>query len=389
MDLKIVPGVKSMNRQQTERYSRQLLIPGFGVKGQKDLINGSVLIVGCGGLGSPCALYLASSGVGTIGLVDFDKVEVSNLHRQIIHRASSCGTPKTESAAATIADMNPLVKVIQHQTIIDAKNAIEIISVYDVVVDASDNVITRYIVNDVCSVLKKPLVSGSALRWEGHITTFIPGGACYRCLYPTPTPPSAVTNCESGGILPPVVGVIGSMQAMEVIKLLIGKPPSYSGKMALYNAETGLFKTLALRSKNFECICSTNTFDPIEFEYDKFCKGSSVCDKSTSLKLLDSASRMTPQQFSLLDSTSYLLIDVRPRDQFEICSLPGSRNLQLNELVDLSAPKDTQIITVCRRGNQSQRAVFKLRELGYTNVKDIIGGVTAYGLEVDLDFPIY
>jgi adenylyltransferase and sulfurtransferase len=378
-----------MNRQQTERYSRQLLIPEFGVKGQKSLINGSVLIVGCGGLGSPCALYLASSGVGTIGLVDFDRVEVSNLHRQIIHRVSQCGIQKTQSAASTIADLNPLVNVIQHQVIIDAKNAKEIISSYDVVVDASDNVITRYIVNDVCMILRKPLVSGSALRWEGHITTFMPGGACYRCVFPTPTPPSAVTNCESGGILPPVVGIIGSMQAMEVIKFLIGKAPSYSGKMALYNAETGLFKTLALRSKNCDCLCSKNSFDPSEFDYNKFCQGSSVCDKATSLKLLTDSDRLTPQQFSKLDPASYQLIDVRPKDQFEICSLPSAQNVQLNELVDLSFPKDTQIITVCRRGNQSQKAVIKLKELGYTNVKDIVGGVTAYGREVDLDFPIY
>ena len=378
-----------MNRQQVERYSRQLLIPGFGIRGQKSLSDGCVLIVGCGGLGSPCALYLASSGVGTLGLVDFDKVEVSNLHRQIIHRTSSVGHSKTGSAAESISDLNPLVKIIQHETIIDAKNVMDIISQYDVIVDASDNVITRYIVNDACAILKKPLVSGSALRWEGHLTTFMPGGACYRCLYPTPTPPSAVTNCESGGILPPVVGVVGSLQAMEVIKILIGRTPSYYGKLALFNAETGSFKTLSLRGKLSDCICSSEGFNLLEFDYTKFCGGSSVCDKSTPLNLLSEVDRLTPLDFSRLDPTSYQLIDVRPSDQFEICSLPGSKNVQMNELVKLTLPKEIQIITVCRRGNQSQRAVLKLREAGFSNVKDIIGGITAYGRYVDPEFPVY
>ena len=378
-----------LSRAQTERYSRQLLIPGFGVQGQLGLLKGSVLIVGCGGLGSPCALYLASSGVGRIGLLDFDVVDVSNLHRQIIHNHNTLGLPKTQSAAQSILALNPSVHVVQHATALDdAGKALEIIKEYDVVVDASDNVLTRYLVNDVCMHLGKALVSGSALRWEGHLTTFLPRreSPCYRCLYPTPTPPSAVTNCESGGILPPVVGTIGTLQAMEVIRLLSGHSPNYAGKMLLYDAATGNFRTVKLRGSREECAACNNAIDFINFDYRAF-SGSGVCDKALPLKLLSPEERVTVQQYNLQDYQ--MVIDVRPKEQFEICSLSGSVNIQLDSLESIDMDKAAPILTVCRRGNQSQKAVIKLKSLGYTNVKDLIGGVTAYAQQIDPEFPLY
>lgn len=382
-----------LNREQSQRYSRQLLIPGFGIQGQQALLKGAVLVVGCGGLGSPCALYLASSGVGRIGLLDFDSVEVSNLHRQIIHNHGTLGMPKVASAAQALLALNPSIKVDQHHIVLDnAKEALAVIRLYDVVVDASDNVLTRYLVNDVCMALGKPLVSGSALRWEGHITTFLPNkeGPCYRCLYPIPTPASAVTNCESGGILPPVVGTIGSLQAMEVLKILSGQKANYVGKMILYDAMTGAFRSIKLRGARDDCPACGKTLELHSFDYRTF-SGSGVCDKVQPLKLLTAEERISVHEY---DPNNYkLVIDVRPKEQFDICALPGSHNIPLErisqDVLPLNLERDAPILTVCRRGNQSQRAVLKLKALGYTNVKDLIGGVTAYANQVDPEFPLY
>lgn len=379
-----------LTRKEAQRYSRQLLIPGFGVKGQVGLSRGSVLVVGCGGLGSPCVLYLASSGVGRIGLLDFDCVEVSNLHRQIIHNHNTLGLPKVESGAQALSALNPSIQIEKHSVVLDnSSKAVEIISRYGVVVDASDNVLTRYLINDVCMLLGKPLVSGSALRWEGHITTFLPNkeSPCYRCLYSNPTPPGAVTNCESGGILPPVVGTIGTLQAMEVLKILSGQKPNYAGKMCLYDAATGGFRSIKLRGSREDCPACNKTLDVHTFDYRTFA-GSGVCDKAQPLKLLQESERITVQEYNPNDFK--LVIDVRPKDQFEICALPGSLNIPLEELSVLpDCEKGVPILTVCRRGNQSQKAVIKLKSLGYTNVKDLIGGVTAYAQQVDPEFPLY
>jgi adenylyltransferase/sulfurtransferase len=264
---------RTLTDDQRERYSRHTIMPEVGEEGQLKLLDGKVLLIGAGGLGSPAAIYLAAAGVGTIGIVDFDVVDTSNLQRQIIHRLEDVDLPKVESASRAIAQLNPDVKVIGHRTQITSENAFDIISQYDIVINGSDNFPTRYLVNDACVLLGKPLVDGSIFRFEGQVTVYdtANGSPCYRCLYPDPPPPGEVPSCAEGGVLGVLPGIIGSQQALEAIKLLLGVGDSLAGRLLLFDALDGEFRQLKIK-KNTECpVCGEHPTVTELIDYEMFC----------------------------------------------------------------------------------------------------------------------
>lgn len=385
------------------RFSRQLLLPGFEAIGQKALSEASAAVIGAGGLGCPVAMYLAAAGIGRIGIIDFDTVESSNLHRQILHTEESIGTSKASSAVNRLRSLNSSCSYDAINVLLTSKNAMEILKPYDVLVDTSDNMATRYLLNDVAILLNKPLVSGCALRWEGQLTVYhYPGDPqcpCYRCIFPTPPDPSMVTNCNDGGILGPVVGVIGSMQALEVIRVILGKP-NFAGKMLLLDADNGRFQTIQLRKRQFNCeACGDTPKIPPLLDYTKFCQSNAVDKAIPQSSILDPAYRLEPQEYATMvkNGTDHVLIDVRDKNQFCICSLPNAHNIPLNELTldhvkDLCESESTPIIIMCRRGNASQKAVLKLKSYPLMSdryIKDIKGGIEGWAKQVDTNFPIY
>jgi adenylyltransferase/sulfurtransferase len=311
------------------RYSRQLILDDIGTDGQLGLLHGSVLVVGAGGLGSPAILYLAAAGVGRIGIVDHDTVEISNLQRQIIHTEHSEGVSKADSARDSAHKLNSTCAYMTYPVLLDAQNAKEIISEYNVVLDCTDNVATRYLLNDACLLLGKPLVSGSALRMDGQLTVYgYKEGPCYRCLFPVPPPPETVTNCSDGGIVGAVTGIIGSLQALEAMKILTGKSPAYTQKLLLFEGHTGVFRTIRLRGKNATCdLCGERPMiKDLLPNYPLFC-GAGPHDKTVSLDLLDEKDKISCKELSSnLDQSSHsiILLDVRESVQYRICSLPGS-----------------------------------------------------------------
>lgn len=381
---------KLMLKQTIERFGRQLLVPGVGISGQQRLCDGSVLIVGAGGLGSPAALYLAAAGVGRIGIIDYDRVELHNLHRQIMHTEESLGGSKAESAKRAILALNSGCHVQAINKLFD-KSTAKIVDEFDVVVDASDNAMTRYLLNDTCVKYRKPLISGAALRWEGHLTTLNYGdGPCYRCLYPVPPPPEAITNCDAGGIMGPITGCIGSLQAMEALKIIIGLKPDYAQQMFMY--DNGRVRTAKLRGRNPSCICMEP--DNVELvDYQAFCGGARADDKTPSINVLADTDRIKANEIP----TDALIIDVRPPDQFAICSLRNSVNIPLSELTHridevrqllIDGSSKSSVIAVCRRGNNSQIAVNVLGGYGIV-ARDVIGGIAEYARLVDPSMPIY
>ncbi|XP_065575557.1 adenylyltransferase and sulfurtransferase MOCS3-like isoform X2 [Artemia franciscana] len=394
---------ETIGRQALERYSRQIILPGVGVEKQLLLAKSSVLVVGCGGLGCPAALYLAAGGVGTIGLVDHDTVETSNLHRQILHKERTVGMPKAESASESLSALNSSIEVKTHNILFDSNSALQIISDYDIILDCTDNAATRYLLNDACVILKKPLVSGSALRFDGQLTVYNwKNGPCYRCLYPSPVPATLVTNCAEGGVLGPIVGTIGSLQALEAMKIVMGMEPAYGDKMLLFDGELGNFRSIKLRPKQLNCdVCGENPKISELIDYIAFC-GSGPSDKEEKLALLPLNKRLSSTEYKqLLDqSHDHLLIDVRPENQLSFGKLPAKNYLnipfeKLEKSFDLINEKSKEVVLfVCRRGNDSQRSVAAfekyLATLGKSlQVKDIIGGMHSWSLEVDPSFPIY
>ena len=256
---------------QARRYSRHIIMPQIGGNGQRKLLDAKVLLIGAGGLGSPTALYLAAAGVGTLGIVDFDEVDLTNLQRQILHRTQDVGRPKVESASDTIAAMNPDVKVIQHRIQLTSENALEVLEPYDIIVDGSDNFPTRYLVNDACVMLGKPCVHGSIFLFEGQAATFVPGKGCYRCLYPTPPPPGMVPSCAEAGVLGVLPGIVGSIQAVETIKLILGIGDTLSGRLLLFDALDMEFRQVKVR-RNADCpVCGDHPTVTELIDYEEFC----------------------------------------------------------------------------------------------------------------------
>lgn len=393
--------ITKLNNNEIARYSRQIILSEIGVQGQLKLKRASVLVVGAGGLGCPSSLYLAGAGVGHIGLLDYDEVELTNLHRQLLHTESTVGLTKVDSARAYLEELNSQIEVSTHHIQLTSDNALAILERYDIIVDATDNVATRYLLNDACVLLKKPLVSGSALQLEGQLTVYNhKTGPCYRCLFPTPPPPGTVTNCGDGGVLGAITGVIGALQALESIKIILGNDGVLSGRLLLFDGHQSAFRNLKLRGKKADCaVCSENASLTKLIDYEQFCSMKAT-DKDSHLSLLKPHERITAQEYkSLLDrNIPHHLIDVRGANQFEICQLPSSINVPIEDILknrrDVTEEcREGDVFVVCRRGNDSQLAVQHLaplfEERGLSAPRDIVGGLHAWARTVDREFPIY
>ncbi|XP_020030746.2 adenylyltransferase and sulfurtransferase MOCS3 [Castor canadensis] len=412
-----LPPKPSLSRDEILRYSRQLVLPELGVQGQLRLATASVLIVGCGGLGCPLAQYLAAAGVGRLGLVDYDVVEVSNLARQVLHGEALAGHAKAFSAAASLRRLNSAVECVPYVQALTPATALDLVRRYDVVADCSDNVPTRYLVNDACVLAGRPLVSASALRFEGQITVYhYAGGPCYRCVFPQPPPAETVTNCADGGVLGVVTGVLGCLQALEVLKIAAGLGPSYSGSLLLFDALGGLFRCIRLRGRRLDCAaCGERPTVTDLQDYEDFC-GSSATDKCRSLQLLKPEERVSVTDYKrLLDSGApHLLLDVRPQVEVDICRLPHALHIPLKHLERRDAEslkrlrdairevkRSTEegaalpLYVICKLGNDSQKAVRILqslaaaREVDSLTVQDVVGGLMAWAAKIDGTFPQY
>ena len=379
-----------LTHEEIRRYSRHLIMPEVGPAGQRKLKQASVLLVGTGGLGAPLALYLAAAGVGHLGLVDFDVVDESNLQRQIIHGVSTLGKPKIESAKARIADMNPLVEVTTYNANLTSDNAFEILDPYDIIIDGTDNFPTRYLVNDACVLLDKPNVYGSIFRFEGQASVFaVKEGPCYRCLYPEPPPPGLVPSCAEGGVLGVLPGLIGTIQATEAIKLIIGQGTPLIGRLLLLDALEMRFRELKLR-KNPDCpVCGTHPTVTELIDYQAFC---GVSPQTTGLSRED---LITPRELAetLAEGNGHrpLLLDVREPHEWDIVHLEDAKLIPVNTLAGHldELPRDQPIVVYCKTGNRSARATQLLKDAGFRKVQNLEGGITRWATEIDPRLPTY
>ncbi len=381
----------SLNQDEILRYSRHLIMPEVGVAGQEKLKAAKVLLIGTGGLGSPAALYLAAAGVGTLGLVDFDVVDFSNLQRQIIHSTQGVGRPKVESARERLAEINPNVKVVTYNERLSRENILRILKDYDMVLDGTDNFQTRYLVNDACVFTGKPFVYGSIFRFDGQATVFYPGkGPCYRCLFAEPPPPGMVPSCAEGGVLGILPGVIGVIQATEVVKLIMGKGEPLIGRLMLYDALKMNFREVKFR-KNPRCpVCGENPTIKELIDYDAFCglvRGQE--DKTDAHGVPEITAR---ELKSLIDRKQKLtLIDVREPNEFDINRIPGAKLIPLGSLPERVSELDSadDIVVNCHFGGRSAKAVQLLQKIGFKKVKNLTGGIDAWSQDVDPSCPRY
>jgi sulfur-carrier protein adenylyltransferase/sulfurtransferase len=379
-----------LNNDEIRRYSRHLILPEVGLAGQKKIKAASVLCIGAGGLGSPIAMYLAAAGIGKIGIVDFDTVDYSNLQRQILHTDADVGKSKAESAKETIRGINPNVEVVIHNTRISSENALELIRPYDIVVDGTDNFPTRYLTNDACVILKKPNVYGSIFRFEGQASVFAPhlGGPCYRCLYPEPPPPGMVPSCAEGGVLGVLPGIVGCIQATEILKLAIGKGTSLVGRLVLFNALDMKFRELKLRRDPACPVCGEHPTIKELIDYEVFC-GIEPPSKEN-----ENPDEVTVQEMKkALDDPKLgiKVIDVREPFEYEIARIEGVPLLPMSELQNRFTELDpnTQYYLLCKVGARSHSAVEFLREQGFKYVKNVKGGTDAWSEEIDRNLPRY
>ena len=380
-----------LNHDEIWRYSRHLILPEVGLAGQKKIKAASVLCIGAGGLGSPIALYLAAAGVGKLGLVDFDTVDYSNLQRQILHTDADVGRPKTESARETIRGINPNVEVVLHNTRISSENALDLIRPYDIVVDGTDNFPTRYLTNDACVLLQKPNVYGSIFRFEGQASVFAPhlGGPCYRCLYPEPPPPGMVPSCAEGGVLGVLPGVIGCIQATEILKLALGRGSSLVGRLLLFNALDLKFRELKLR-RDPQCpVCGEHPTIRELGDYEQFC----------GIVPEPAASQANPDEVTVQDMKRALddpklgikVVDVREPDEYDIAKVNGVPQIPLSQLAERFTELDPnqQYYLHCKVGVRSLKAVNFLKQQGFKYVKSVKGGISAWSDEIDSSVPKY
>jgi adenylyltransferase/sulfurtransferase len=354
------------------RYSRQIRLPEFGDEGQERLQNGSVLVVGAGGLGSPVSMYLAAAGVGRIGLVDFDRVDETNLHRQLLYATDDVGRPKLEAARERLAEINPHVTVDLHETLLSSENALEILRDYDVIVDGTDNFPTRYLVNDACTLLHKPNVYGSVFRFEGQVSVFdAERGPCYRCLYPDPPPPHLVPNCAEAGVLGVLPGVIGTLQATEAIKLLAGIGEPLIGRLLIYDALASSFRRLTI-PKN----CHAHAPVTHLIDYEGFCNP------------MDINAQQLDEQLKRGDDV--YLLDVREPQEWSAGHLAGATHIPMRQVPAQLAeiPRDRDIVVYCRSGARSANVQQFLKANGITRVKNLIGGLMAWRRDVDPALPV-
>jgi len=379
-----------LTHEEILRYSRHLLIPEIGLKGQQKLKASSVLVIGTGGLGSPVALYLAAAGVGRIGIVDYDVVDASNLQRQIIHGTSTLGQRKVESARRRMLDLNPDIEVIAYDEPFTSENAMRIAADYDVIVDGTDNFPTRYLSNDVAVFLGKPNVYASIFRFDGQVSVFYAReGPCYRCLFPAPPPPGLVPSCAEGGVLGVLPGVIGSLQATEALKLLLGIGEPLIGRLLLYNALDMSFEFVELK-KNPNCrVCGSNADIKTLIDYEEFC---GVPGHDREEGSAGSGWDITPAELAeRLQTNGILLLDVREPHELEISRLPGALNIPLGQLAARLSELDSarEMVVFCKAGTRSARALELLVSAGFRKVKNLKGGINAWAREVDPSLPIY
>ncbi len=380
-----------LNKEEYERYSRHIILPEVGLEGQKRLKAASVLCIGTGGLGSPLLLYLAAAGVGRIGIVDFDVVDNSNLHRQVIHSTSWVGKPKIESAKNRVLEINPNCQVDLYETRISAENALELVEPYDIIVDGTDNFPTRYLVNDACVLLNKPNVYGSIFRFEGQATVFnYEGGPNYRDLYPEPPPPGMVPSCAEGGVLGVLCGIIGTIQATEAVKIILGQGNTLSGRLLLYNALDMKFRELKLRPNPVRPVIEKL------IDYEEFC-GIPQAKAEEEKQRMEVAEITVQELQALIDSGAkdFVLLDVRNPNEYEIAQIPGSVLVPLPDIESgqgVAKVKELlnghRLIAHCKMGGRSAKALAILKDAGIegTNVK---GGITAWSQEVDPSVPEY
>ncbi|HET8998493.1 MAG TPA: molybdopterin-synthase adenylyltransferase MoeB [bacterium] len=368
-----------LTETQMERYSRQIILEEMGVEGQARLLESKVLIIGAGGLGSPTALYLAAAGVGTIGIVDGDQVDLTNLHRQILHATSALGRPKTESARKTLGELNPDVTVVPYQTVLTSANALDVLAPYDVVINGSDNFPTRYLVNDACVLLGKPLVDASILKWEGQATTFLPGRGCYRCLFPTPPPPGAVPSCAEGGILGALCGFMGSRQALETLKVLLGVGETLANRLLIFDALEG--ETRVVRwNRNPQCpVCGDQPTIRALIDYEQFC-GMPAHDRPATPAQAPVPQVSPEEAKTLLDRGGVQLVDVREPWEYDEAHIPGCRLIPLGDVPVRHGEidRETPVVVYCKSGGRSAKAVTFLREQGYAKALNLSGGILAW-----------
>ena len=398
------PGLSSDERA---RYARHILLPDIGVEGQRRLKNARVLVVGAGGLGSPALLYLAAAGVGTIGIVDDDTVDASNLQRQVVHGTPDVGRLKTESAAEAVARANPLVEVVRHDLRLDSTNALEVIGGYDLVLDGADNFPTRYLVNDACALLGTPHVWGSIYRFDGQVSVWFRGhGPCYRCVFPEPPPPGSVPSCATGGVLGVLCAAIGSVQVSEAVKLIVGQGDPLIGRLLVHDALRQSCDTLTVRRDPGCALCGDHPTITELVDYEAFCgmppaavagsggahgaagsTGPAVIDEVTARELADLlAARDRGEE-------TFELVDVRDAGEREVVSIPGARAIHLEEFRSGAAlaalPDGTPVVVHCKTGARSAEAAGILAQAGRTGVRNLRGGVIAWVHDVDPTLPEY
>ena len=380
--------LEELSSDEILRYSRHLILPEVALEGQQRLKASRVLLIGAGGLGSPLALYLAAAGVGTIGLVDFDVVDVTNLQRQIVHGSKDVGRPKLESARDRLKDMNPHVHVEGYETRLTSENALEIVRDYDIVIDGTDNFATRYLTNDACVILGKPNVYGSIYRFEGQSSVFATeDGPCYRCLYPEPPPPGLVPSCAEGGVLGVLPGLVGTIQATEGIKLLVGIGEPLIGRLLLIDALSMQFRTMRLR-KNPECpACGTREIREL-IDYDQFCGiGGDPLQDPHGIPEITPAELAAKQQ----RRDDFDLIDVREPHEWAIAKIPGARLVPLGTFTESLSSFDSarDIVVTCKMGGRSAKAVRQLQAAGFKRVWNLAGGILRWSDDVDPSVPKY
>ena len=380
--------LQSLSPHELQRYARHLILPHVELAGQRKLKAARILVIGAGGLGSPVALYLAAAGVGTLGLVDFDVVDVTNLQRQLLHGTGDVGRSKLDSARDRLREVNPHVHVETYDTRLTSANALDILREYDLIVDGTDNFATRYLTNDACVLLGKPNVYGSIFRFEGQASVFSTAdGPCYRCLFPEPPPPGLVPSCAEGGVLGVLPGMIGTIQAAEALKLALGAGSSLAGRLLLVDALTMEFRTVKLRKDPACPACGTRTITEL-IDYDEFCGLPRERMAHDSI-----VEEITPAELAarLRDGADLDLIDVREQGEWDFAHLPAARLVPLATVGDALATLDgsREIVVMCRSGQRSAAAARQIQAAGFRNVKNLAGGILRWSDEVDPTVPRY
>jgi len=391
MAVETVAEQAALSKEEILRYSRHLIMPEVGMDGQLKLKQAKVLLIGAGGLGAPLGMYLAAAGVGRIGMVDFDVVDYTNLQRQVIHGTSDVGKKKLDSAAETMADINPHIRIDKYETALSSENALELFKEYDMVIDGTDNFPTRYLVNDACVLTGKPNVYGSIFRFEGQATVFgYPGGPCYRCLYPEPPPPGLVPSCAEGGVLGILPGTIGLIQATEAVKLILGAGELLVGRLLLYDALAMRFRELKLRRDPACPVCGDNPSIHELIDYHQFC---GVPQQGAAAETAPGAADIDPTEVKAkIDrGESFVLIDVREPHEYQICKIPYAQLIPLGELPKRVNELDSadEIVAHCKSGVRSAKAVDFLKQAGFKKVRNMRGGILAWSDKVDPSVPKY